>query len=519
MLKIGRGLLRALSLAVVIWLAVGPVPSLAEAKSRRGKARATSIKKAQKKKTISRSRRSSRRHRGRSRRRARAFVPPTHPGLQNYLSEAWLRNNSTPPPAGTTAAYGNGAPEVAPPKSLNSPTLPLNLLVAAFSMSLAARGYSAENQGLLVEALDGEVLAEHNADKLFNPASVIKIATSLMALSKLGPNYQFHTRIYTDGYLDRSSGRLKGSLYVVGGGDPALFHENAMLIADWLNRIGIYEVEGNLVVQGPFYFSFLASRRIAAREFRKALTPETWNSAARSSYGRFLAMRSAGAGQPDRPPSLKIKGKTLTEGWADTSRLKLLAVHTSLPLLYLLKGLNDFSNNWMATVIGRMMGGPEAVSRFLEEEVGLKAEEARIVTASGLGTNLISPRGTIQILRKLIAYLEKHGLGIEALLPVAGVDAGTLERRFTDYWRGSVVAKTGTLGSQGVSALAGVAYTRNRGPLLFVIFNRGGSVAAFRAVQDETIKKLIAFFGGPAPVTYSPKLGPSVSEKDSPGPR
>jgi len=105
------------------------------------------------------------------------------------------------------------------------------------------------------------------------------------------------------------------------------------------------------------------------------------------------------------------------------------------------------------------------------------------------------------MLRKLITYLEAKGLGVEELLPIAGVDAGTLGHRFNDAFRGAVVGKTGTLNS--VSALAGVAYTRNRGPLLFVIYNHGGSAHRFRAAQDETIKKVITLYGGPAPVRYA----------------
>ena len=70
-----------------------------------------------------------------------------------------------------------------------------------------------------------------------------------------------------------------------------------------------------------------------------------------------------------------------------------------------------------------------------------------------------------------------------------------------DTYCAAVVGKTGTL--SGVSALAGVANTRTRGPLLFVIYNRGGAVHSFRNAQDETIKKIITMYGGPVPVRYS----------------
>jgi D-alanyl-D-alanine carboxypeptidase/D-alanyl-D-alanine-endopeptidase (penicillin-binding protein 4) len=115
------------------------------------------------------------------------------------------------------------------------------------------------------------------------------------------------------------------------------------------------------------------------------------------------------------------------------------------------------------------------------------------------------------MLRKLIAYLDGKGLKLEDVLPIAGVDAGTLEKRFTDAFRGSVVAKTGTL--SGVSALAGVAYTRQRGPLLFVIYNHGGSAHRFRSVQDETIKKLITLFGGPVQARFVTASGARLTER------
>lgn len=465
-------------------------------------------------------------------------------GVHNFLSQSWTQPlgpaektssetvsaNGVPtytaagadvrPPVGTIPGAVEEAtrPRIANPAPLD-PAL-VNPLVAAYADSLAAFGFSAENQGFIVTTLKGEVLAEHNADRLYNPASVTKIATSLTAISRLGPDFKFRTSLYTDGTLDSSTGILHGSLYVIGSGDPGFFSENAMMIADKMNRSGIREVDGNLVVLGQFFFNFSASREASAKAFRAVLTPETWSAQVRSSYPRFLSIRAAedrvsesGAPAPplSGPPSLRITGQTITDPTVNTTKLTPLAVHTSLPLLRTLKGLNDFSNNWMATVIGNLVGGPDAVERFLKTEVGFKEDEVRFATSSGLGANAISPRGTITMLRKLIAYLDSKGLGVEELLPIAGVDAGTLEKRFNDAFRGAVVGKTGTLSS--VSALAGVAYTRQRGPLLFVIYNQGGSAHRFRAAQDETIKKVITLYGGPAPVRYATTTGGRISER------
>lgn len=469
-------------------------------------------------------------------------------GVHKYLTDSWVNAQLNPPKAATMSAppvassaetqqlansestiATNGTATGAPGQPNNGvlvPTqpivydeegIPVNPLVAAYSTSLVARGFTPDNQGFIVTTLDGEVLAEHNADRLFNPASVTKIATTLTAMARLGPNFQFSTKLYTDGYLDPTTGTLKGSLYLIGSGDPAFFYENAMLVADQLNRNGIFTVEGNFVVLGQFYYNFSASREYSAKAVRNTWTPSTWNSTARLAYSRFQAMRpieQQRAGYNGQYPSLKIMGETIPNpDGVNTSTLKPLAVHTSLPLIRLLKALNDFSNNWMAAVVGNLVGGPDAVQKFLEREVGFKDEDLDIVTSSGLGTNQISPRGTVKMMRKLVAYLDKHNLKLEDMLPVAGIDDGTLKRRFTDAFRGSVVAKTGTLSS--VSALAGIAYTRGKGPLLFVIYNRGGSSASFRNVQDETLKKIITLYGGPAPVHMNLGNTPRISERSA----
>jgi len=461
-------------------------------------------------------------------------------------------------PAGSAAGFG------APGAAATVPIV-VNPLVSAYAESLAERGFSASDQGFIVETMDGRVLAENNADRPFNPASVTKVATSLAAISKLGSDYRFRTTLYTDGVLDPATGVLHGSLYVMGGGDPAFVTENAWLIADQLNRHGIHIVDGNLVVEGQFYFNFSAGRETAARAFRAAMTPDPNTFEVSSGYLHFLSMKAAGAAEsamlvsdqvpsqssqnlasaapapvqnetagntqpatqtegpsrsryvtqpanlqgsnhtalPEIPagiPYLKVLGETISQPGINTANLSLLAVHTSVTLMKVLKGQNDFSNNWMATVVGELVGGPDAVDRFLETSIGLKRDEVRIVTSSGLGSNLISPRAMAQILQKLMLYLSKQQIGLEQLLPVAGVDHGTLERRFTDAFRGSVVAKTGTLHS--VSALAGIARTRASGPLIFVIFNHGGSPTTFRGIQDETMKKIITLCGGPDPVRY-----------------
>ena len=67
---------------------------------------------------------------------------------------------------------------------------------------------------VVVDAQTGEELAAHNATELFIPASNQKIVTSVAALSVLGPEFTFETRVLYDEEANR--------LIVKGDGDPAL---------------------------------------------------------------------------------------------------------------------------------------------------------------------------------------------------------------------------------------------------------------------------------------------------------
>src|SRR4051812_21250257 len=71
-------------------------------------------------------------------------------------------------------------------------------------------------QGVLIETLDGKIVASQGADEKFNPASSVKLATAFIALRNLGPDHRFTTGFWTDGSFDKATGTLQGNLYVTG---------------------------------------------------------------------------------------------------------------------------------------------------------------------------------------------------------------------------------------------------------------------------------------------------------------
>jgi serine-type D-Ala-D-Ala carboxypeptidase/endopeptidase (penicillin-binding protein 4) len=73
----------------------------------------------------------------------------------------------------------------------------------------------------VVRLSDGAVLYTRNAERLFVPASNMKLFTTALALSKLGADYRLGTQIGAEVPID-ADGTLAGDLELIGAGDPSL---------------------------------------------------------------------------------------------------------------------------------------------------------------------------------------------------------------------------------------------------------------------------------------------------------
>ena len=338
----------------------------------------------------------------------------------------------------------------------------------SYLRELTKRGRDLDAQGLYVESLDGSLIfADHQSNVAFNPASVIKIATSFAALDKLGSQYQFETAFEAAGTIQKKTKTLEGDLVLASTGDPDLstIHLNSMIRE--VIQSGVIKVTGSLVVTGPFTYASYQTTPEAIRRVEALI--------------RRQGIRIVG--NTKRVPRTGI----------------VLSSHLSPSLQTIVWKMNAHSVNTTAERLGEALGGPKAVRQFLTRGVGISESEISISRTSGLENNRITPRGTVQLLRHLVLWLNFNNMLPQDILPVAGIDAGTLRARFTtgDY-RGSVIGKTGTLPATdgGVSTLAGFVYTRERGVLLFAIFNTKGNVTTFRRLQDNLIKDLISESGG-----------------------
>jgi len=89
-------------------------------------------------------------------------------------------------------------------------------------------------------------LLAHRATTPMNPASTMKIVTTLVGLDVLGPAYTWQTTFASNGRLQ--GGVLSGALYVKGSGDPKLTSESLQAIVTALRARGIREINGDLVI-------------------------------------------------------------------------------------------------------------------------------------------------------------------------------------------------------------------------------------------------------------------------------
>ncbi len=92
---------------------------------------------------------------------------------------------------------------------------------------------------------DGKVLYTRNSNKLFHPASNMKLLTTSTAVSTLDKDFRFTTRISSD--REAGDGVLSGNLYVKGCGDPLMNTADLDSMAASVKRLGIHAITGDLV--------------------------------------------------------------------------------------------------------------------------------------------------------------------------------------------------------------------------------------------------------------------------------
>jgi D-alanyl-D-alanine carboxypeptidase/D-alanyl-D-alanine-endopeptidase (penicillin-binding protein 4) len=387
--------------------------------------------------------------------------------------------------------------------------------LAATARSILGRG-----QGVYVEAADGSALLAQAADTPVHPASVSKVPTTLALLRRFGPEHRFVTTFAASGAIH--DGTLAGDLAVEGGGDPYFVDENALLVVQRLQALGVQRISGRLRVQGAFTFDWQddADGARLQQALSGAVPAAAWATVRTLTEPSVPATPTgpSTAPAPARPPAIEFAGAAGAAGADMTpagSAPLPLVIHRSQPLLALAKSLNDYSNN-IFKPLADAAGGPQAVET-LARSVLPPAMRSEVVLGDGAGTdprNRMSPRAAVWLLRALAQELAASGHGLVDILPVSGVDDGTLRNRLNGAEEtGRVVGKTGTYGDYGASALIGAILTSDRGIVYFAILNHGVAVPEARRRQDRLVRELLLRLHS-VPWPYQPDARPAVARAE-----
>jgi D-alanyl-D-alanine carboxypeptidase/D-alanyl-D-alanine-endopeptidase (penicillin-binding protein 4) len=125
-------------------------------------------------------------------------------------------------------------------------------LPANVDLVLRGHGISANDVSIVVQAVDAaEPVLSHLPEVARNPASVMKVVTTWVALEYLGPAYRWPTEVYLNGDFDGAT--LDGDLAIKGYGDPYLVLEEFWKVLRGLRRLGLEDIDGDLIIDDSFF--------------------------------------------------------------------------------------------------------------------------------------------------------------------------------------------------------------------------------------------------------------------------
>lgn len=341
--------------------------------------------------------------------------------------------------------------------------------------------------------INGTVFGQ-NIHQLVRPASVSKMYTSLWAMSELGYDYRFQTIFSYD----------QKNLYILGGNDSYFVTENLILILNELNNRGITNIE-NIYFDMYFKFNWSNDSQSIKSGLEKVFKTSRWTRSEKEAFKNVNDYLYEQSQSSILKPVFNFK-RILFRNELNAPLSSESITHFSSPLYQQLKPINMYSNNFYHDNIFDFLGGNIAFHDFMYREFNANDDEIYFYTGSGLGENRTTCELTLRLLKRLREFLNLNGLEPMDQMAVAGVDEGTLAKRFTQSkYNQYISAKTGTL--RHTSTLAG--YINDANQTIFGVFNHTYNIAGARELQNEFIK----YFMDDAqliPLEYSPSNTSSI---------
>ncbi|TDW17462.1 D-alanyl-D-alanine carboxypeptidase/D-alanyl-D-alanine endopeptidase [Kribbella kalugense] len=391
---------------------------------------------------------------------------------------------------GSVQATAQQAPAVLAPATTEGAAPTAAGVGAALAAILKDPSLGPHHGVYVYDASRGKPVFSVGAATPYTPASTMKLLTTVSALSTLGAEHTFSTKVVSAG---------KGSIVLVGGGDPLLAVKQAAdyparatlqtlaastakaLKAQGLSRVTLgYDAslftgpavnthwEANYIPEGiaaPTSALWVNEGRLSPGMAKRATSPAQ---AAATSFGKLLGTYGITVAPTVKPAVASTAATPLAQVKSPT-------------VGQIIEYVNLHSDNDGAEVLlrqvgiatgngGSYVGGVKGVRATLTK-LGLDVSKATIYDGSGLTRANKVPLALLAGAVKVASSKDHPELRrLLTSLPVAGFD-GSLRERFTTAGTGTgtglVRAKTGTLTS--VHSLAGMARDRTGTLLVFAI--------------------------------------------------
>jgi D-alanyl-D-alanine carboxypeptidase/D-alanyl-D-alanine-endopeptidase (penicillin-binding protein 4) len=381
---------------------------------------------------------------------------------------------------------------------------------------------------LVVNPRTGDTLYSRNAGKLFMPASNMKIVTSAVALTLLGPDYSYRTTFATDGEVRDSL--LDGNLLVIGRGDPTISDNMRGLatlvmdtLADSVRAHGIRQVTGSLARVGDAFpdsihgygweWDDLREYYAAGVDeliFNEGMAPTSLRpppDTIRDSLYSGPAKDPATAYLNAFNDALVRKHINIEAGVMDSIlptpiKMETLFTYVSPPLRLILPALMKPSQNQIAEILLKTiglerggMGTADSATTIVAQQLlawGVQPDGFAIYDGSGLSRHdLVSPETLVRVLDRIqrdTAFAVYYNA-----MPIAGVDGTLKDRMKGTPAEGNVHAKTGSLG--GARSLSGYVTSADGERLIFSILANNWTTpsSAVTHVGDEIAAALASY--------------------------
>lgn len=128
------------------------------------------------------------------------------------------------------------------------------LFLAVFSLDtiLNQPELAAAHYGIYIVRLDNDsIIYSYNNMKCLIPASNMKIITTAAALTFLGSEFRFKTRLGLRGQL--KDNKFIGDIVIIGGGDPGFSLEDLGQFIATIKRLNIEKITGNIIVVDDYF--------------------------------------------------------------------------------------------------------------------------------------------------------------------------------------------------------------------------------------------------------------------------